>query len=152
MGLGRLHRAARGAARALRGGAPLSAIPPGNRPTARSAWTTAARPPRERAIAHGARLLRGHGHARAGSTPAGVNGLHEMGANAWEWVDEPPAPPATAPHADHRASKPRQTAVVYSGAVREALRGAAQARSARPAADAADAGAASPLALDRAVV
>lgn len=43
---------------------------------------------RQRAIAHGARLLRGHGHARAGSTPAGVNGLHEMGGNACSEVVE----------------------------------------------------------------
>ena len=43
-----------------------------------------------RAIRHGAALLRGHGHSRAGSTPAGVNGLHEMGGNAREWVDDPP--------------------------------------------------------------
>ncbi len=35
---------------------------------------------RARAIAHGATLLRGHGHARVGGTPAGVNGLHDMGA------------------------------------------------------------------------
>ncbi len=42
---------------------------------------------RQRALNHGARLWRGHGHARAGSTPAGVNGLFEMGGNAWEWVD-----------------------------------------------------------------
>lgn len=44
---------------------------------------------RDRATAQGARLLRGHGHARVTATPAGVNGLHDMGANAWEWVDEP---------------------------------------------------------------
>jgi formylglycine-generating enzyme len=29
------------------------------------------------------------GHARVTDTPAGVNGLHDMGGNAWEWVDEP---------------------------------------------------------------
>ena len=84
----------------------------------------------QRAIAHGARLLRGHGHAAAGSTPAGVNGLHEMGGNAWEWVDEPRG--ATGPgerrtrggswwygaaqmRADHLQSKPADTAVVYIG-------------------------------------
>jgi formylglycine-generating enzyme required for sulfatase activity len=43
----------------------------------------------QRAVRHGARLLRGEGHARAGTTAAGVNGLFDMGANAWEWVDEP---------------------------------------------------------------
>ena len=42
-----------------------------------------------RAVKHGAALTRGVGHARAGSTPAGVNGLFEMGGNAWEWVDDP---------------------------------------------------------------
>ena len=47
---------------------------------------------RTRAVRHGVKLWRGHGHALAGSTPAGVNGLHEMGGNAWEWVDEPPGP------------------------------------------------------------
>lgn len=26
--------------------------------------------------------------APAGATPAGVNGLHDMGANAWEWVSD----------------------------------------------------------------
>jgi formylglycine-generating enzyme required for sulfatase activity len=28
--------------------------------------------------------------ATATRAPAGVNGLHEMGGNAWEWVDDPP--------------------------------------------------------------
>jgi hypothetical protein len=42
------------------------------------------------AAAHGATLLRGHGHARVGSAPAGVNDMHDLGANAWEGVDEPP--------------------------------------------------------------
>ena len=85
-----------------------------------------------RAINHGARLWRGDGHALAGSTPAGVNGLHEMGGNAWEWVDEPAgAGPAAATErrtrggswwygaaamrAGHLQSKPPQTAVVYIG-------------------------------------
>lgn len=86
-----------------------------------------------RAIRHGATLTRGHGHARAGSTPAGVNGLHDMGGNAWEWVDELPGgqTPAgraerrtrggswwygAAPmRADHLASKPGDTTVVYIG-------------------------------------
>ena len=85
---------------------------------------------RQRALNHGARLLRGHGHARAGSTPAGVNGLHEMGGNAWEWVD---GPPGAAPGAerrtrggswwygsaqmreDHDQRKPPDTTVVYIG-------------------------------------
>ena len=85
-----------------------------------------------RAVAHGAALSRGFGHALAGQTPAGVNGLHDMGGNTWEWVDEPAgAGPASdaerrtrggswwygaAPmRADHRQSKPPLTAVVYIG-------------------------------------
>ncbi|RZS52264.1 formylglycine-generating enzyme family protein [Sphaerotilus mobilis] len=86
--------------------------------------------PHERAIAHGARLLRGHGHARAGSTPAGVNGLHDMAANAWEWVDDPPSAAdhterrtrggswwygAAQMREDHLQSKPPDTAVLYIG-------------------------------------
>ena len=86
--------------------------------------------PAARAVAHGARLWRGAGHARAGSTPAGVNGLHEMGGNAWEWVDEPTGAADEAEHrtrggswwygqaqmqADHLQSKPGSTAVVYIG-------------------------------------
>lgn len=85
---------------------------------------------RQRAIAHGAALLRGHGHARAGSTPAGVNGLHEMGGNAWEWVDDPPGATGDAERRTrggswwygaaqmrepHRQGKPPGTAVVYIG-------------------------------------
>jgi formylglycine-generating enzyme len=85
---------------------------------------------RQRAIAHGAQLLRGDGHARAGSTPAGVNGLHEMGGNVWEWVDEPPGAAPGAEHrtrggswwygqaqmrAEHVQSKAGTTAVVYIG-------------------------------------
>ena len=70
---------------------------------------------------------RGRGHALAGSTRAGVNGLHEMGANAWEWTDDG-SPGAERPtrggswwygpaqmHRQHLQSKPRDTAVVYIG-------------------------------------
>ena len=32
-------------------------------------------------------LWRGSGHAWVGSTKQGVNGLYEMGANVWEWVE-----------------------------------------------------------------
>lgn len=78
---------------------------------------------------------RGRGHALAGSTRAGVNGLHEMAANVWEWTDDgSPSPqrptrggswwygPAQM-HRDHLQSKPRDTAVVYIGfrCVREAV-------------------------------
>ncbi len=83
-----------------------------------------------RAVRHGAKPWRGDGHARAGSTPAGVNGLHEMGGNAWEWVDEPRGVSGNAERrtrggswwygeaqmrADHLQAKPADTAVVYIG-------------------------------------
>ncbi len=85
---------------------------------------------RTRAISHGAALMRGHGHALAGRTAAGVNGLFDMGANAWEWVDEPRGASAQAERrtrggswwygaaqmrADHLQAKPAATAVVYIG-------------------------------------
>lgn len=70
---------------------------------------------------------RGRGHAEAGSTRAGVNGLYEMAANAWEWTDDGAASserptrggswwygPAQM-HRDHLQSKPRGTAVIYIG-------------------------------------
>ncbi len=70
---------------------------------------------------------RGRGHAEAGSTRAGVNGLTEMAANVWEWTDDASASrerptrggswwygPAQM-HRDHLQSKPRETAVVYIG-------------------------------------
>lgn len=59
-----------------------------------------------------------------------MNGLHDMGANAWEWVDEPPGARgneerrtrggswwygAAQMRADHLQGKPPQTAVVYIG-------------------------------------
>lgn len=83
-----------------------------------------------RAVAHGAPLTRGHGHALAGRTPAGVNGLHDMGGNVWEWVDEPRGATGNAERrtrggswwygaapmrADHLQSKPADTTVVYIG-------------------------------------
>ena len=66
----------------------------------------------------------------AGRTKAGVNGLFDMGANAWEWVDEPRGASAGAERrtrggswwygaaqmrADHLQAKPAATAVVYIG-------------------------------------
>ena len=77
-------------------------------------------------VAHGAALSRGLGHARAGATKAGVNGLHEMGANVWEWVDEGAGDEkrtrggswwygAEQMREDHLASKPRGFAAVYIG-------------------------------------
>lgn len=85
----------------------------------------------QRAQRHGAALSRGHGHARAGTTAAGVNGLHDMGANLWEWVDEPKGATGNAERrtrggswwygsaqmrADHLQGKPADTSVVYIGA------------------------------------
>jgi formylglycine-generating enzyme len=83
-----------------------------------------------RAVHHGAQLWRGDGHARVGTTPAGVNGLHEMGANAWEWVDEPQGGGAAVERrtrggswwygeaqmrAGHLQDKPPGTAALYIG-------------------------------------
>lgn len=83
-----------------------------------------------RAIRHGATLWRGHGHAAVGRTPAGVNGLFDMGANAWEWVDEPAGARgaverrtrggswwygAAQMEAGHLQNKPPDTTVVYIG-------------------------------------
>lgn len=85
---------------------------------------------RSRATRHGAVLLRGQGHARVTDTPAGVNGLHDMGGNAWEWVDEPHGQRGNAQRltrggswwygaaqmrVDHLQSKPGDTAAVYIG-------------------------------------
>ena len=82
----------------------------------------------DRSQAHGAKLWRGLGPALAGRTAAGVNGLLDMGANAWEWVDEPMGPSATKRtrggswwygsepmRADHLASKDAAFSVVYIG-------------------------------------
>ncbi len=39
------------------------------------------------ALDRSAKLDRGKGHALRGITRQGVNGLFDMGANVWEWVD-----------------------------------------------------------------
>jgi formylglycine-generating enzyme len=85
---------------------------------------------KSRAISHGAALSRGHGHAPVSATPPGVNGLHDMGGNAWEWVDEPKGAAAGVERrtrggswwygqaqmrADHLQSKAPNTTVVYIG-------------------------------------
>ena len=78
------------------------------------------------AIDRSAMLARGHGHARVGTTKAGVNGLYDMGANVWEWTEngEPLRKRtrggswwygATQMSRDHEASKPRDMAAVYIG-------------------------------------
>ena len=73
---------------------------------------------------------RGRGHALVGTTKAGVNGLYDMGANAWEWVDSgssigPGSDKrtrggswwygASAMQDSHNQSKAADTAVVYIG-------------------------------------
>jgi formylglycine-generating enzyme required for sulfatase activity len=83
-----------------------------------------------RAVNHGDRLSHGDGHARAGTTPAGVNGLHDMGDNVCEWVDEPVGASGNAERrtrggsrwygaaqmrADHLQGKPGETTLVYIG-------------------------------------
>jgi len=71
-------------------------------------------------------LMRGHGHAKAGSTKAGVNGLHDMGANVWEWATSGDGRQQATMGgswwygkaqmtADYGATKPRDMAVVYIG-------------------------------------
>ena len=104
--------------------------PTGDRPEGAQCLDDCGPAARQRAIAHGAVLQRGHGHARVTATPAGVNGLHDMGGNAWEWVDEPAGASGNAERrtrggswwygqaqmrADHLQSKPADTAVVYIG-------------------------------------
>jgi len=77
-------------------------------------------------INYSSKLSRGTGHARVGTTSAGVNGLYDMGANVWEWVDIPDKLNkgtrggswwygARQMKADYKATKPRDMAVVYIG-------------------------------------
>jgi len=72
------------------------------------------------------RLMRGLGPVRVGSTQPGVNGLYDMGANVWEWVDGGSATQritrggswwygAERMHRNDQATKPPETAVVYIG-------------------------------------
>ena len=58
--------------------------PTGERPTGANCLADCGE---TRPVAHGATLARGRGHAEAGTTREGVNGLFDMGGNAWEWVD-----------------------------------------------------------------
>ena len=69
---------------------------------------------------------RGRGHALVGSTRQGVNGLYDMGGNAWEWVDSGSGSDkrtrggswwygASSMLDGHNQSKPVGTAVVYLG-------------------------------------
>jgi formylglycine-generating enzyme required for sulfatase activity len=76
-------------------------------------------------VAH-AVTSRGRGHAPTGRTAPGVNGLHDMGANAWEWVDSGPGEEqrtrggswwygAAQMRDDHVQTKPRTMSAVYIG-------------------------------------
>ena len=78
------------------------------------------------ALDRSTKLSRGIGPARVGATQPGVNGLYDMGANVWEWVDTAHGTEritrggswwygAAQMRSDHRASKPPETAVVYIG-------------------------------------
>lgn len=78
------------------------------------------------AIDYSSVLERGRGHAKTRMTRPGVNGLYDMGANVWEWVDTEDQTHkgtrggswwygATQMRADYDASKPRDMAVVYIG-------------------------------------
>lgn len=69
---------------------------------------------------------RGRGHAPVAASAAGVNGLYDMGANVWEWVDSGPGTEqrtrggswwygAQQMLDSHVQTKPADTAVVYIG-------------------------------------
>mgnify|MGYP006106937991 FL=1 len=71
-------------------------------------------------------LMRGNGHVKVQSTLPGVNGLYDMGANVWEWVETDGVKEkgtrggswwygATQMKANYKASKPRDMAAVYIG-------------------------------------
>lgn len=106
------------------------AFPSGDSPAGAQCLDDCGPDAKRRAVAHRAGLSRGHGHARTSATPPGVNGLHDMGANLWEWVDEPRGATgnserrtrggswwygAAQMRAGHLQSKPADTAVVYIG-------------------------------------
>ena len=78
------------------------------------------------AVNYSDRLDRGRGHAPAGTTRPGVNGLYDMGANVWEWTEDGGTREKRTRggswwyesyrmKADDRATKPRDMAVVYIG-------------------------------------
>lgn len=105
-------------------------FPTGESPTGAQCLDDCGAASAARSVRHGATLSRGTGHARTSQTQPGVNGLHDMGANLWEWVDEPHglsgnaerltrggswwygAGPMREPHLQ---SKPGNTTVVYIG-------------------------------------
>jgi len=111
-------------------------LPTGSTPAGAQCLGDCGAAAKARAIHHGARLWQGDGHALVTTTPAGVNGLHDMGGNAWEWVDEPQGASGNGVNAgnsarrtrggswwygqaqmraDHLQDKPANTTVVYIG-------------------------------------
>ena len=78
------------------------------------------------AIDFSAKLSRGIGPAPVATSAVGVNGLYDMGANVWEWTDIDNSISKgtrggswwygkTQMSREHRATKPRNMAVVYIG-------------------------------------
>jgi formylglycine-generating enzyme len=78
------------------------------------------------AIDYSSVLTRGVGPARVGTTLIGVNGLYDMGANVWEWVDVANESQkgtrggswwygAPQMQSTYQASKPRDMAAIYIG-------------------------------------
>lgn len=97
--------------------------PTGSSPLGANCLNDCGAPP---AIDYSARLDRGTGHARLGTTKAGVNGLYDMGANVWEWTENGADTAkltqggswwygAFRMKAGDVATKPRDMAVVYTG-------------------------------------
>jgi formylglycine-generating enzyme len=104
------------------------AFPTGNSPTGAQCLGDCGAAAKTRAINHGAKLMRGDGHARVGASAQGVNGLYDMGGNLWEWVNEPQSASgekrtrggswwygAAQMKADYLQSKPVETTVGYIG-------------------------------------
>ncbi len=98
-------------------------FPTGDAPQGANCLGDCGTPP---ALDYSAVLTRGKGPARAGTTKQGVNGLYDMGANVWEWVDTDDGGEkrtrggswwygASQMRADARASKPPSMAVAYIG-------------------------------------
>lgn len=81
----------------------------------------------DKKINYGSVLNRGFGHAPAGISKQGVNGLYDMGANVWEWARHPHNDGQQATmggswwygarqmQANYNATKPQNMAVVYIG-------------------------------------